>query len=145
MGLKVGKKQISYPGEPFTPITVERKDPPFQSFMSDLEKNQSSELLPLLNKIKEQGERLAHSLTVKDLRAYKQLVQQFIREMVAGSVSLKSTRVWHRPQSHAHSILKVVDQKLMNLTNDLLKKDVDRVAVLEHLGEIKGLLIDLYQ
>lgn len=144
MGLKVGKKHMSYKGESSSLAPVERKDPPFQSFISDIEKSDEG-LFPLLHRIEEQGERLAHSLTVKDLRLYKMLVQQFIRESLAGSVSLKSTRVWHRPQSHAHSILKVADQKLINLMEELLKKDVNRVAVLEHIGEIKGLLIDLYQ
>jgi uncharacterized protein YaaR (DUF327 family) len=142
MGIKIGKKQRLILGTQNNSTPIYRKESPFQSYLDEQERTEG---LPLLKEIEEQGRRLAESLTVKDLRLYKQLIQQFIRQAVAGGVSLKSTRVWHRPQSHAHSILNVVDQTLIKLTDDILKREVDPVTVLEHIGEIKGLLIDLYQ
>jgi uncharacterized protein len=142
MGIKIGKKQRLILGTQNNSTPIYRKESPFQPYLDEQERTEG---LPLLKEIEEQGRRLGQSLTVKDLRLFKQLIQQFIRQAVAGGVSLKSTRVWHRPQSHAHSILNVVDQTLIKLTDDILKREVDPVSVLEHIGEIKGLLIDLYQ
>jgi hypothetical protein len=144
MGIKIGNKQPLRVGTQLTIPPIDRKHPSFQPYLNEQERMEGDPL-PLLREIEEQGHRLAQSLTVKDLRLYKQLIQHFIRQAVSGSVSLKSTRVWHRPQSHAHSILNVVDQTLIKLTDEILKREVDPVSVLEHIGEIKGLLIDLYQ
>jgi uncharacterized protein YaaR (DUF327 family) len=144
MGIKIGKKQSLNLEKHMSSAPIYRKESPFQPYLNEQERTEGDPL-PLLKEIEEQGHRLAQSLTVKDLRLYKQLIQKFIKEAVAGGVSLKSTRVWHRPQSHAHSILNVVDQTLIKLTDDILKREVDPVSVLEHIGEIKGLLIDLYQ
>jgi len=144
MGIKIGKKQRLNLGTSLNQTPITRKEAPFQPYLNEQERMEGGPL-PLLKEIEEQGNRLGQSLTVRDLRLYKQLIQQFIREAVSGGVSLKSTRAWHRPQSHAHSILNVVDQTLIKLTDEILKREVDPVTVLDHIGEIKGLLIDLYQ
>ncbi len=145
MGIKIDRKQTVFNGEsPVHSQKVERVERPFESYIQNNQEIGEG-VYALLGQIEQQGERLAQSLTVKDLRAYKQLVQQFIRGAVGGGVTLKQNRVWHRPDSHAHSILQVVDQTLIKLTDEVLKRDVNQVAILKHLGEIKGLLVDLYR
>ena len=40
--------------------------------------------------------------------------------------------------------VKMIDEKLIRLTEDVMDKENDGIAILGQIGEIKGLLINLY-
>lgn len=41
-------------------------------------------------------------------------------------------------------IVKKIDEKMDMLTQEILKKEADNLKVLSYVGEIKGLLVDLF-
>lgn len=41
-------------------------------------------------------------------------------------------------------IVKKIDEKMDLLTQEIIKKEADNIKVLSYVGEIKGLLIDLF-
>ncbi|MES9803355.1 DUF327 family protein, partial [Priestia megaterium] len=41
-------------------------------------------------------------------------------------------------------LVKEVDTKLVDLTNDILQKEKDSLNLLKRVGEIQGLLINMY-
>ncbi|WP_048601147.1 YaaR family protein [Rubeoparvulum massiliense] len=102
-------------------------------------------LQKLLQEIGKQGERLAESRTVEDLQYFKSLVKRFMEEAVEYGLSLEERSGWtRRGRSKTYKIVKQIDEKLIQLTDSLLDKEKKSMDILATVGEIKGLLVNLY-
>ena len=109
------------------------------------EKLQSGELQSLLAEIEKAGDRLAKSRNFKDLTKYKSLIQRFIKQVSEFGIGLKKSSSWDSfGQSRTLKIIEKIDKKLVELTDELLKNEKDNIQVLHLIGEIKGLIINLY-
>lgn len=99
----------------------------------------------LLSEIKQQGSRLAHSQTVKELQQYKRLIERFVHEAVEYGMELKHTGGWS-PSGvmESHTLVKKIDEELLELTEKVLSEGKDPIDLLGKIGEIEGLLINLY-
>lgn len=111
---------------------------------SKQEKLQSDELTHLLKKIDEEGQRLLNHQTVKDLTNYKKSVHKFVQEAVRYGLNTQTSRSWHQQAGSQQTLVKKVNQKLIELTDEVLNKSSKSVDLLGKIGEIKGLLINLY-
>lgn len=99
----------------------------------------------LLSNIEEAGLRLARSKTLKDLAKYKSLVKSFIKETIDFGMGLKKSQSWNQfGQTRTLKIVEKIDEKLVELTDELIAKEQKGIDLLDKLGEIKGLLINLY-
>ncbi|WP_067841321.1 YaaR family protein [Amphibacillus sediminis] len=109
------------------------------------QKLQSTEIEQLLQGITAQGERLKRYRSIRELAKFKRLVKNFVKEAVGYGLDL----------SHSHSftmdggsrrltIVKQIDEKLLTLTEAILEQEKRTVDLLGVIGEIKGLLINLY-
>ncbi|GGE53858.1 hypothetical protein GCM10011391_35940 [Pullulanibacillus camelliae] len=98
----------------------------------------------LLATIDEQGKRLSRFKTIKDLQAYKRLVQQFVEKAVSHGLGLSQSHNWQYARGQVQTIIRTIDQHVMELTEEVLKNGADSLLILETIGEIKGLLINLY-
>ncbi|WAA12323.1 YaaR family protein [Fervidibacillus halotolerans] len=118
----------------------------FQSIINhQTEQLQTGHLQHLLAEIEQAGKRLAKSRNFRDLAKYKTLVQQFLKDAVSIGLELKKSHSWNDSnRSRLLKIVKTVDQKLLELTDSLLDQEKDHIHLLGLLGEIKGLLINLY-
>ncbi|MFQ6390238.1 YaaR family protein [Priestia aryabhattai] len=102
-------------------------------------------LTQVINKIEEQGKQLVKSHTIDSLRKYKTLVKQFMNEVVKNGFELNEERGFnHRGTTKVYKLVKEVDTKLVDLTNDILQKEKDSLNLLKRVGEIQGLLINVY-
>lgn len=107
-------------------------------------KLQSDALNQLLAKINEEGSRLLRNQTVKDLNKYKKYVHQFMQEAVRYGLHTENSRSWHQQPGSKHTLVKQVDQKLIELTDQVLSKSNKSIDLLGKVGEIKGLLVNFY-
>jgi len=108
-------------------------------------KIQSNELQQLLQDIEKAGERLARSRNFRDLTKYKSLIKNFLKEAVDLGLAMESSSTWDDfGQTRVLKIVKEIDKKLIQLTDELLEKEKENINILGLLGEIKGLLINLY-
>ncbi|MBM7588166.1 uncharacterized protein YaaR (DUF327 family) [Bacillus pakistanensis] len=99
----------------------------------------------LLSDIEVAGERLSRSRTFKDLAKYKTLVKRFLREAVDYGMDLKESHTWNQyGEGRKLTIIETVDEILIQLSEDLFQKESASIDILSRLGEIKGLLINLY-
>lgn len=99
----------------------------------------------MLQQIDLQGQRLAKSMTIRELRAYKLLVKQFLEETVRRGVRLRDTRGWdRRGRGKRYKVLEEVDAALMAMGEELLESEQGRIELLDKLGEIRGMLINVY-
>jgi uncharacterized protein len=109
------------------------------------QKLQMDQLNKLLVTIEDAGNRLANSRTFKDLAKYKTLVKKFVREAVDFGMDLKQSHTWNQyGEGRKLNIVETIDQQLVDLTEAVMDKEKKSIDVLGKIGEIKGLLINLY-
>ncbi|TMU82930.1 DUF327 family protein [Bacillus sp. BHET2] len=109
------------------------------------QKMQMDQLNKLLGTIEDAGNRLAQSRTFKDLAKYKTLVKKFVREAVDFGMDLKQSHTWNQyGEGRKLNIVETVDRELVGLTEDVMDKEKKSIDILGKIGEIKGLLINLY-
>lgn len=109
------------------------------------QKMQMDELNKLLVTIQDTGSRLAQARSFKDLAKYKTLVRKFVREAVDFGMDLKQSHTWNQHgEGRKLNIVETIDQQLVELTEDVLDKEKNSIDILGKIGEIKGLLINLY-
>lgn len=109
------------------------------------QKMHQQELSSLLASIEEKGSLLAKRMTAENVRDYKKLVKQFIEEVVEYGLDLSDKHGYYpngRPKQY--KIIEAVDKKLVELTDKVMSEEKSGLDVLEMVGEIKGLLINLY-
>lgn len=117
----------------------------FQEAMQQHEEKASQEQLrQRLEHIRSQGDRLSRSMTVRELRAYKTMVKQFLEETVRMGVTLRETSGWDsRGRGRRYKLLEEVDRMLLELGEEMLQIEEGRLRILNSVGEIRGLLIHL--
>ena len=99
----------------------------------------------MMSAIEDQGKVLAESRTVEDLKKYKKLVKEFMDGAVKNGLRLEEQRGFNRRgRTKVYKIVKEVDKKLIDLTNAVLEKEKKGINILNLVGEIKGLLINIY-
>lgn len=102
-------------------------------------------LTELIEKIDEQGKRLSEKRTVDELRKYKELVKEFMEDAVQYGLSLEERRGFNRRgRTKIYKIVKEVDRKLLDLTDAVLQQQKSGLEILRMVGEIKGLLVNIY-
>jgi uncharacterized protein len=118
-------------------------------FTSIMDKKRTDVTLERLNQkvqeIESQGKKLADSRTVENLRKYKKLVKDFMDDAVKNGLELQEKRGFsHRGSAKVYKLVKEVDKKLTDLTNAVLDKEQKGLDILGMVGEIKGMLINIY-
>ena len=116
-----------------------------QMVASQAEKLQGYELEHLMKEITSQGERLAKYRTIRELAKYKRSVKAFIKEAVHLGLDISHSHTFNlNGNSRRLSIVKEVDEKLVALTEAVVEQEQRSINLLDMIGEIKGLLINLY-
>ncbi|MGE7609915.1 YaaR family protein [Peribacillus frigoritolerans] len=109
------------------------------------QKMQIQTLNRLIGDIEGAGQRLVRSRTFRELAKYKALVKRFVKEAVEYGLELKQSTSWNEyGQSRPLKTVETIDVKLVELSEEILNKEKSSLEILEMIGEIKGLLINLY-
>lgn len=99
----------------------------------------------LIEDIDEQGKILAQSLTVEDLKNYKKKVKEFVNEAVKYGLKVQQSRGFNRGgRMRMYKTVQKVDEKLLELADAVISKEEKGLKVLNLVGEIRGLLLDIY-
>jgi uncharacterized protein len=98
-----------------------------------------------LQDIHNQGERLSKSMTVREMTLYKQMIKKFLEDTLRRGVGLKETKGWdRRGRTKRYKLLEEIDAALLSMGEELLDTEQGRIELLERIGEIRGLLINLF-
>lgn len=102
-------------------------------------------LQSLMEDITMQGEKLSKRRDVKDMKRYRGLVKEFLNEVVTHSHSFSRENFLDRKGRHrVYGIIRLVDENLDQLAQELMKDEKDNLAILNKIGEIQGLLLDIF-
>lgn len=100
----------------------------------------------LFSDLQKQAERVVQSRTVGAFLRFKKQVQQFVKEAVSSGLELNQSKDWHRGSgSKTLTTVKKIDGNLTELTDHFLNDQKKSVDLLAKIGEIQGLLINLYR
>jgi len=112
---------------------------------SNIEDSSLQERLTLIMEdIVQQGKKIAKHTDVRDMKHYRQLIKEFMNEVVNRSHKFSRENFLDRKGRHrVYGIVKLVDQTLDELAQELLKDEKDQIAILGKVDEIRGLLLDI--
>ena len=108
-------------------------------------KMQTEQLTRLLGDISSAGDRVARSRNLRELARFKMLVRRFLQETIDHGMELKQSHTWNRfGEGRRLKIIETIDERLVELAQDILSEEKEAIDLLDKIGEIKGLLINLY-
>jgi len=98
----------------------------------------------LLGDIATQGRRVADHMDFGELKVYRGLITNFINEVVTHSHEFsRENFLDRRGRHHVYGIVRLVNQDLDELAQELLKQEKNSLSILEKIDEIHGLLLDM--
>lgn len=98
----------------------------------------------LINEISEQGKKISKKTDIRDMRRYRELIKSFLNEVVFRSHQFSRENFLDRRGRHrVYGIVKLIDENLDELAEELLKAEKDNLLILNKVDEIRGLLMDI--
>ncbi len=144
MDLRVS--QVTPTAAPEAATAVEKSDGSFKfTLTSQIEEAELQQKLnSLLEDITRQGEKISQHMNIKDMKRYRELVKDFLNEVVNRSHKFSRENFLDRRGRHrVYGIVKLVDKNLDELATELVKDEKDHLSILNKIGEIRGLLLDV--
>lgn len=113
---------------------------------SNIEEEGLAERLNLMmQEIVMQGDKIVKRMDVRDMRRYRTLIKDFMNEIVNRSHKFSRENFLDRRGRHrVYGIIRLVDEKLDELAQELVKEECDKIAILAKVDEIRGLLLDIF-
>ncbi len=103
------------------------------------------QLVGMMEEISEQGKRISKKMDIKDMKKYRSLIKSFLNEVVNRSHKFSRENFLDRRGRHrVYGIIKQVDDTLDALAQELCKDEKDHLAILSRIGEIEGLILDIF-
>ncbi len=113
-----------------------------QTETTQLRKN---ELHHLMQHIQKQGNTLARYRTIREVITFKRLVKRFLTEATEQGLDVEKRHHFQMGGSPQQlTLVKEIDEKMMELTEAVMHEEEETIDLLGLIGEIKGLLINLY-
>ena len=98
----------------------------------------------LMTNITVQGELIARHMDIRDMKKYRGLILDFLNEVVYRSHKFSRENFLDRKGRHrVYGIIRLIDSNLDELAQELVKDEQNHIAILERIGEIRGLLLDI--
>lgn len=144
MDIKVN--QVNQVTQPEAAAPVRESDGNFKfTLVSHIEEQElQARLSTLMEEITMQGNKLAKKRDVRDMKRYRGLIKDFMNEIINRSHAFSRENFLDRRGRHrVYGIIRLVDENLDELAQELMKDEQDHLAILAKIGEIRGLLLDI--
>lgn len=102
-------------------------------------------LSAMMEEITRQGDKLSKKMDVRDMKRYRGLIKDFMNEVVNRSHKFSRENFLDKKGRHrVYGIIRQVDNTLDELARELMKDEKDHLSILGKIGEIRGLLLDIF-
>ena len=99
----------------------------------------------MLKDINVQGRLIAKHMDIREMKRYRGLIKDFLNEIVNRSHKFsRENFLDHRGRHRVYGIIRLIDENLDELAQELMKDEKDNLAILSKIGEIRGLLLDIF-
>lgn len=103
-----------------------------------------TKLKEMVEDITNQGKKISEHMDIRDLKVYRTMISNFINEIVAnGHKFSRENFLDKRGRHRVYGIVRVVNDKLDELAQELLSTEKNQVDILQKIGEIQGLVLDM--
>lgn len=126
---------------------VQQADGDFKFMLaSNIEEAELANRLNLMmEEIVMQGDKIVKRMDVKDMKKYRTLIKEFMNEIVNHSHKFSRENFLDRRGRHrVYGIIRLVDKKLDELAQELMNDERDSISILAKVGEIRGLIMDIF-
>lgn len=115
------------------------------TLLSHIEESELQDTLKrMIEDITSQGNKIANHMDVRDVRLYRNMVSDFLGEVVANTHKFSRDNFLDRRGRHrVYGIVRLVNQKIDELARELIRAESNHLEILERVGEIQGLLLDI--
>jgi len=145
MDIKIDQLQQLMRTEQKAPVT--QKDDTFRfTLISNIaEKELQEKLTLMMEEISVQSKRLKKHMDIRDMRRYRSLIKGFMNEVVNHSRTFTRENFLDRRGRHqVYGIIRLIDENLDILAEQLMKEEKDNILILNKVDEIRGLLLDIF-
>ncbi len=114
-----------------------------QNFSFARQQKSEQQLKDMMDDIKKKGNRLTITKCFADVKAYKNLIKQYLDSVLKHMYEVKKDiSFW---QTQYFITVDTVDTKLEELTKLLLNQEKENLNVANTIDEISGLIVDIYK
>jgi len=128
-----------------TASEVKEKEGFFDVLVDTNIKISESELRSLIDNILKLGNNFVKSPTQSNLRGYRNSIKDFLKRLEKHWYVIKNDLDFKNSTPQLHMVAEVVDGKLMELTDMILKREKNTLLYASKIDEINGLILDLYK
>ena len=109
------------------------------------EQDLQNALTQMMEEITRQGDKLAKHRDIKDMKRYRTLIKDFLNEIVNRSHAFSRENFLDRKGRHrVYGIIRLIDKNLDELAQELVTDEKYNLSILSKIGEIRGLLLDIF-
>ena len=99
----------------------------------------------MMEEITMQGDKISKERDIRDMKKYRAMIKGFMNEVVSRSHTFERENFLDRKGRHrVYGIIKLVDQRMDELAQELVKDEKDNIKILGMVGDIQGLLLDIF-
>ncbi len=99
----------------------------------------------MMQEITQQGDKISKKKDIREMQRYRKLIKEFLNEVVTRSHVFSRENFLDRKGRHrVYGIIRLVDENLDELAQELVKDEKDSISILGKIGEIQGLLLDIF-
>ncbi|MBU3105175.1 YaaR family protein [Clostridium gasigenes] len=123
-------------------IVSEKKDFS-QSFNQARDRKSEEQLNKMIEEINKRGNRLVTTKTYGDVIAYKKMIKEYLASILKFMYDTKKdVSFW---QTQYFVTVETIDQRLEELTKELMAEERENLNVAATIDEIQGLIVDIYK
>jgi len=114
--------------------------------ISQLEDSElEAQLTTMVEEITQQGNRISKHMDISDMKRYRTLIKSFLNEVLSRSHKFSRENFLDKRGRHrVYGIIRKIDDNLDALASELVKDEKDHISILSRIGEIRGLLLDIF-
>lgn len=145
MDLRVS--QLQQPAQIDTKTTAPESDGSFRfTLLSSIQEQElQASLAVMMEDITQQGNKLSRKMDIRDMKLYRRMIKEFMNEIVTHSHSFSRENFLDKKGRHrVYGMVKLIDQALDDLAEELMREEQDHIAILNKIGEIQGMILDLF-
>jgi len=114
-----------------------------QNFSFARQQKSEQQLKDMMDDIKKKGNRLSITKCFSDVKAYKNLIREYLESVLKNMYEIKKDiSFW---QTQYFITVETIDLKLEELTQMLLNQEKDNLDIANTIDEISGLIVDIYK
>ncbi len=99
----------------------------------------------MMQDITMQGKQIGKRKDIKDMQRYRRMIKEFLNEVVTHSHTFSRENFLDRKGRHrVYGIIRLIDANLDELAQELLKDEKDNLAIMGKIGDIEGMLLDIF-